>query len=417
MRVLLVTAAFPPEPIVTARTSWDVADELANRGHLVRVIAPFPSRPPGVKYSGFDRRLTGRTERLTSGVEVIRCWSVFSRSSTLLSRLIENASFGLTAAIAMLLARRFDAIYSNTWPLFATGLVAVVSRMRNIPLVLTVQDLYPESLCLQGRLAEGSVPIRLLLRLDRWIARAATFLLLLGESSAREYVKNRSIYSKRCLVVPNWTNLELASSPQAAARFREGMAIPKETFLLVYCGNVGAAAGVERLIGALVSLPDDSDAGLLVAGEGSRLSECERLTRKLPPGRVWFHHPFPDSETSAVLGAANVCVVPTSGDQSAASVPSKLMAYMLAGKPVIAVALGNSDMATVMHASRCGWLVPPNSEQEFMRTLAMVRALPVEELQARGEAGRAYALEHFTRTAGAPRVADAIESAGRGAGH
>lgn len=413
MRIALVSCLFPPEPVVSARTSSDVADELARRGHEVKVIAPFPSRPAGVLYSGHERRLLGTVERLESRVEVIRCWSVFSRNSTVLSRFVENLSFGVTAALTLLFTRRVDAIYSNTWPLFATGLVAAIARMRNIPLVITVQDLYPESLSSQGRLPAGSLLIRLLFRLDKWIAHTARFILLMGERSAKEYVASRSVRSEKVRVIPNWTNLELDSSPETVIQFRQRKTIPDSVFLLVYCGNVGVAAGVERVISALGTLPAETNVGILVAGEGSRLSECERLARKLPPGRVWFHHPFPDSDTSAVLGSADVCVLPTSGEQSAASVPSKLIAYMLAGKPVIAMALAGSDTAAVMQASGCGWLVPPNSEEEFIRVLGTVRELPREELRARGEAGRAYALKHFTRAAGAPKVADVIESAGK----
>lgn len=412
-RIVIITALFPPEPVVSARTSSDIADALAARGHAVKVIAPFPSRPPGALYRRYSRRLTGATERLETGVEVVRCWSVFSRESTMLNRFVENISFGVTAGIALSFTRHVDAIYSNAWPLFTTGLIAAVARIRSLPLVITVQDTYPESLVLQGRMSAGSVLMRLLLRLDKWIANTATFVLLLGESSAKRYVTSRSLPSEKALVIPNWTNLELDSSPEVAVRFRESKGIPGSVFLLVYCGNIGAASGVERVVSAFGAFPPGADVGLLVAGEGSRLRDCETLARELPPGRVWFHHPFPDTDASAVLGCADVCVLPTSGQQSAASVPSKLIAYMLAGKPVIAAALDHSDTAAVMHASGCGWLVTPDSGEEFMRALCMVRRLPREELQARGEAGRAYASRYFTTAAGAPKVADAVEIAAK----
>ena len=53
-------------------------------------------------------------------------------------------------------------------------------------------------------------------------------------------------------------------------------------------------------------------------------------------------------------------ILPTRGQQSLASVPSKLIAYMLAARPVIALALPHSDLAQVIEESHCGWVVPPD---------------------------------------------------------
>ena len=128
MRVLVVSAVFPPEPTISGRGSADIADALAGRGHAVTVIAPFPSRPGGRLYPGFRRRLFARS-RLPSGVDVVRCFSTLSRQSTMGSRLLEWASFGITGGLAAATATRPDVIYTNSWPVVATGILALVARI------------------------------------------------------------------------------------------------------------------------------------------------------------------------------------------------------------------------------------------------------------------------------------------------
>jgi hypothetical protein len=57
MHVLIISAVFPPETVMSAFTSANLAEELTRRGHDVVVLAPFPNRPSGHLYDGYFRRL------------------------------------------------------------------------------------------------------------------------------------------------------------------------------------------------------------------------------------------------------------------------------------------------------------------------------------------------------------------------
>ncbi|MEA2336250.1 MAG: hypothetical protein QOE82_257, partial [Thermoanaerobaculia bacterium] len=128
LRAVVVSCVFPPEPVVSSRTSFDVAQELSRRGHHVTVIAPFPNRPAGKLYAGYRRSLF-RRERSVDGFEILRCGSFFSRRSSLLSRLAENVSFGITSAMALAVQQKSSVIYANTWPLFASAMLTAIARL------------------------------------------------------------------------------------------------------------------------------------------------------------------------------------------------------------------------------------------------------------------------------------------------
>src|SRR6202142_905746 len=131
MKVLIVSAVFPPETTVTALTSFQIAGELFRRGHQVTVLAPFPSRPDGELFKGYKRTLYRRENM---GFAVIRCFSFLSRKSCMGSRLLENIGFAITSSVRVLFAPKPDTIYLNSWAIFGSGLVSAAAWLRGIPL-------------------------------------------------------------------------------------------------------------------------------------------------------------------------------------------------------------------------------------------------------------------------------------------
>lgn len=409
MRVVIVSCVFPPEPVVSSRTSFDVARELAARGHDVTVIAPFPNRPAGRIYAGYRRVPFGR-EIAQEGFRVVRCASLFSRRSSLLSRLAENISFGITSSVALLVHRKPAVIYANTWPIFAAGLTALVSRLRRIPLVISVQDLYPESLTSQRRPGSGLMA-RVMMALDRWIVRGAAAVVAISDRFAEHYRRTRRIEASRLHVVRNWlpsANAEAPAGAGDACRARHG--IRRDAFLLVYGGNVGVSASVETVVEAFRHLDEaPEDFHLLVAGEGASLDHCMRLAVKLAPRRVHFEHPWTD--TSGVLSAADAFVLPTRAAQSAASVPSKLISYLLAERPVIAAALSDSETAAVVDASGAGVVVEPDDPTVLAEAITAMARRPADERRRMGRAGRVWAMANVTSEICLPRLIAIVEEA------
>ena len=214
-----------------------------------------------------------------------------------------------------------------------------------------------------------------------------------------------------------------ASSLGAATRFFWSPSvfsngIPPGAFVFGFGGNVGTAAGVEGLIEAFTKLETVSDCHLLIAGDGSNLASCRELAARLGCRRVHFHSPWRAEETAVALRAADLLVVPTLAGQSEVSVPSKLMTYLLAGRPVLAVALGGSQLASAVESSGAGWVIEPGRVETLSDRLREIAALDSTELVRRGEAGRAFAKREFAPEAGAARVVAVLEQvASRTADH
>ena len=398
MKILIVSAVFPPETTVTALTSFQIADELFRRGHQVTVLAPFPSRPDGELFKGYRRSLY-RTENM--GFSVIRCFSFLSRKSTIGSRLLENVGFAITSSVRVLFAPRPDIIYMNSWVIVGSGLASAAAWLRGIPVAMSIQDAYPESLSQQKGIAPQSLLFRILRGLDSRIAHSARALIVISDRFRETYRLDRGVPADRIHVLQNWDD---ASSVNVDARgayaLRQKYGVTDHAIFAVYLGNIGAAAGIETVIEAFEFLWNDENICMLIAGAGSRLQACQQLVeKKRLQDRVFFYTSRSKKETGTILGAADVLLLPTQGEQSLVAVPSKLISYMLSGRPVLAMVLGNSETAKLITAAKAGWVVPPGDAVGVASALKLIAANPGEDLRAAGARGLDYALSHLTREA------------------
>lgn len=412
MRVLVVSCVYPPEPVVSAQTSFQIAIELSLNND-VEVITTFPNRPGGQLYPGYRRRLFLR-EVSPGGYDLTRCYSVFAPESSILRRFFENLSFGITSGVAVLLAPRPNVIYANTWPIFASGILCLVAKLRGIPVVISVQDLYPESMVVQGRIQHNNLVVRWMRWADGKIARVASHVIVISERFADIYRDDRRVPTERLSVVPNWAQDSADPPADRAISFRRIKNIKDDEFVVAYGGNIGVAAGVEAAIEAMSLLTAVNGLRLVIAGDGSRLAACRELARGIGENRVVIHSPWLADETYSVLQAADVLLLPTRGQQSLVSLPSKLIAYMLAGRPVIAQAIPGSDLARIIKAAGCGWVVAPDRPTALAATIKDAMALSPAERISRGRAGREYAIQNLTRSACLPRVIGLLERVANG---
>lgn len=406
--VIIVSAVFPPEPVVSAKTSFELANELRQIGHKVTVIAPFPNRPAGELFAGYSRKLY-KLDKLDNGVDIIHCFATLSPESGIFSRFLENLSFGVTSGWIVLFANRPHVVYANTWPILATGILSLVAKLRHIPLVISVQDVYPETLVVQDRINPRGFVARLMCWIDSLIAQNSAHVIVISKRFADIYRYQRRVLPNRLSLIPNWINGNQIDISVSREQYRERKCISENDFLLVYGGNVGVAAGVETIIEAMRLLVEEPHVRLLVAGAGSQLAACKCLAQTFPEQTVLFHSPWAAEETSELLRAADILVLPTQREQSLVSMPSKLITYMLAGRPVIAQAMPGSDLAQTIEDADCGWVVLPEDPDMLAAAIRKVMAIPYEERNRRGLSGRDYALRHFTQATCLPKVINLLE--------
>jgi colanic acid biosynthesis glycosyl transferase WcaI len=196
-------------------------------------------------------------------------------------------------------------------------------------------------------------------------------------------------------LLPNWVETgNFEQSPNASA-FRASLGVAPDQSLLLHAGNMGAKQDLASLIDAVGGLVPGS-AVLALVGDGQDKASLERKVRSQGITNVRF---IPLQEDFAsTLAAADILVVNQLKAVVDSVAPSKLLAYMAAARPVVALVNDRSEAAEVIRQSGCGIVVPPAEPQLFAAALARLSDEPALR-RAMGDAGRRYVQRHFDKEA------------------
>lgn len=193
-------------------------------------------------------------------------------------------------------------------------------------------------------------------RAARYVARRARKMVVVTEGQKRMY-EQKGVDPSKIIAVPNGVDVESFAHTESKEAARARLSIPPDTFVALYVGAFGGWKGTDTLFEAAALLPEH----IQVVAIGGYPKQVTAMKEKHP--RVLFLGERPYRELADNLAAADVCVLPNTGKDPVSvnfTSPLKLLAYMAAGKPVVA-----SDLPSVreLTGDSAALLVPPDDSQ------------------------------------------------------
>lgn len=398
--ILLVSANFPPEPVLAASLSKDLAESLSGK-MKVRVISPRPSRPLGFPFHSV-KSSNGQYEHVILD-------SFYYAGPGMKGRFQESCSFGRHAARHIRKYRgSIECCYVSAWPLFAQYLIIRELRKYSIPAVTHIQDIYPESLSNKFPLF-GKIMKMLLLPMDKYILRNSWRVVTNSEYMCNEFLRSRGVAKDKIKIVRNWRSEDEFIRPEETDNDSWRTQVSESSFVFMYLGNIGPVAGVDFLIRSFAEA-DIANSVLIIAGSGQDKENCMLLAEVFPESDIRFWD-VPSGEVPAVQKVADVMLLPVKTGAALSSIPSKLIAYMFSGKPVIACVDKNSDSADAIRESCCGWISSPQNIDELAALMKETATMNHNDLSVRGESGLNYARDHYSVKENLPKLVSVIYEA------
>lgn len=409
MNIAIISAVYPPEPLISASMAHDLAVHFVKHGYGITVICPQPSRP--VK-ADFRRYKISGLPFVTheDGVKIVRLPSFTSPESRLLPRLYESWSFGTHAIQYIEMeSHKPDVIYVNSWPLLAQAKIMCYAERHKIPAILQIMDIYPEALFAKLPAILRRIVFPPLLRLDSFTAQKARSVVVISDNMRHAYIESRGIPDDRVVTIPTWQDDSLFENAPGQAYACSHYSIPNGLFTFLYLGNIGPVAGVDFLIRAFrdASL---AAAQLVIVGEGTAKQECVKMVDRMKIAHVHFLSDLNIANVPLLQSMADVCLLPMKSGTGMSSIPSKLPAYLFSAKPVLATVDADSDTARLIQQAGCGWIGPPEDLDWLSSKMRVVAAMTDDNLSALGEKGKAFGRVHYSKSLGVKRLADIIIS-------
>jgi glycosyltransferase involved in cell wall biosynthesis len=404
MKLLVVSQYFWPENFIIG----DFVRKLAERGHEVVVATGKPNYPDGLVFPGYRAGGMAR-ERFQGKVDVVRV-PIWPRGRgggvNLALNYLSFVFFGLLCFPMLLRSRSFDAILVFApSPITQVIPAILLKRLKRAHLAVWVQDMWPESLAATGFIRNAGV-LKAVGGLVRWIyARSDTLLL---QSSAFQEPSTRYADPGKLIYFPNSVDPDLPPGvPEGLpAELTKSL---DEKFCVVFAGNLGKAQAVETVVQAAVLLRDEPGICLALVGSGSMLDWVQgqkallKLDNMALPGRF-----PPESMPELFRKASALLVTLKSGGVLDHTVPSKIQAYLAAGRPIVAALQGEGGK--VVEDAGAGMVCEPENAQALADCIRGMHALPLSARDAMGQRGRAWFDGNFDMNRQVERLVEILQA-------
>jgi glycosyltransferase involved in cell wall biosynthesis len=385
LRVLIVSQYFWPESF---RIN-DVAKTLLDKGVEVEVLTGKPNYPRGKVFDGYQA--SGCQQETYQGINIYRI-PLLARGKGGLRLALNYLSFvasGLLFAPRMLRKKRFDAIFIYAPSPILQAIPAIfLGWLKGCPVVLWVQDLWPESLSATGHVRNRAV-LKLVEQAVRFIYKHSDLLLV--QSRAFEEPVRALASDTPIVYYPNSVDDTFAVPAKGELPKVRGLG---EGFSVMFAGNIGAAQAVDVIVEAASLLREHADINFVVLGDGSSRDGMLKQIRQR--GLTNLHLPgrFPVETMPGFMQKASALLV-TLADRPifAATVPNKVQAYLAAGRPIIACL--NGEGARLVAEAAAGLASPAEDAKALAETILRLYRLPAGEREKMGENGRRYYQAHF----------------------
>lgn len=385
MRILVVCPHFVPDTAPTGTVITSIVEGLGALGHRLHVVTSVPwyeHHRVEVDWQGtFVHHASTR-------------WGTISRvhpfpgdKANLVSRAVGFAGFtvlaGLTAAAS---ASRPDIVLAMSPPITLGLAGAAVARMRRIPYVFNVQDIFPDVAVELGMITDPKV-IAAARFVERSVyARADAVTVLSDDLRANVVAKVAPDRTDKIRVIPNFVDTDriVPAEPENAYRTEYGLVGRR---VVLYAGNVGHSQSLDLVLDAARAFAEDPSVVFVVNGQGSARPALEEAATGLD--NVVFVDYQPAERLGEVLAAGDIHLVPLRRGLAASSVPSKIYSILAAGRPFVASVDPGTEIARIADRSGAGIAVEPDDPDAFVGALRRLLDDPDDAVR-RGAAGRRW---------------------------
>lgn len=370
------------------------------------VVTCAPNHPQGKVYEGYRNLIYQRETK--DGINVVRVWTFMTANEGFLKRTLNYISYMCSAVIVSLFLSKADVVLSTS-PQFFNGLAGYfVSKLRKIPWVLEIRDLWPESIVAVGAIRSPAI-ITMLEWVERFAYRKADRIVPVTDSF-KAYMLDKGIDAGKVNVVKNGVDLDQYAPLEGASALAEELRV-KGKFVVAYFGTHGMAHHLETIFHAARRLSSSKNIVFLMVGDGAERQALVRVRDEMALENVMMLDQQPKSRMREFWAVSDISLVLLKkSDLFKTVIPSKIFESLAMAKPIILGVEGES--AELLQAAKAGICIEPEQADDLAAHVLELSQDP-ERCQQLGRNGRRYVMEHFDRVVLARKVTSVLEMVSR----
>jgi glycosyltransferase involved in cell wall biosynthesis len=401
MHILLIHQAFAALDEAGGTRHHEIAQYLVARGHRVTIIASPVSYLTGKSQE--DPPPGNEDQKSTDEIKVIRATTYSALHRSFVHRVISFLSFMITSFFIGLRVKDVDLVWGTSPPIFQSLTAWALARLKRIPFLLEIRDLWPAFAIAIGVLRQPAM-----IKASEWLER---FLYLNADRvvvNSPGFIDHvRASGASNIELVPNGADTSMFDPQAKGLNFRRTNGLG-ERFIALYAGAHGISNDLGIILSAAKILQaENSEIMFVLIGDGKEKPALLDQAEEFALDNLIFIPPAPKKSMPEVLAAADVCIAILKPIPLYATVyPNKVFDYMAAGRPVVLAIEG--VIQEVVEISEAGIAVPPGDPNALANALNYL-ADHLEQRAKMGIKGNDYVKRHFNRNDQADKLGKIIE--------
>ena len=392
MRINIICHYYPPEIGAPQARLSEMAGEWVKQGYDVTVLTGFPNHPTGVIPPEYQGKIF--MKETVNGIRIWRHWLYATPNEGFFKKIFAHLSFMVTLILFSLFrGERPDILIVSSPNFFSVISTYIISRVRRVPYIFEVRDLWPAIFIDLGVLRNRHL-IRLLEAIELSLYRRSAAVVPVTNGFAADMIR-RGIPSNKIEVITNGVDLDAYQIGQKDTSLRAKIGLSEDKFIILYIGAHGISHGLPRVLDAAERLREEKDIHFLFVGEGAVKSTLVNLARSKQLQNLTFLPGQPREKVINFYHLSDVCLVPLRDVAGFSSfIPSKMFEIMACGKPIIASLRGES--ADILMKSEAALVIQPENPEELVMAIKILKSNP-QKCRQMGQSGRTFVEKNYDR--------------------
>lgn len=293
---------------------------------------------------------------------------------------------------------KFDLVLYSTPPITLVGVVKYIKKRDGAKAYLLLKDIFPQNAVDIGIMKKSGVKgllYRYFRKKEIEIYAVSDYIGCMSPANVDFVLKhNPEVSREKVGICPNSiVPRDMSVTAKERSEMRKKYGIPEDKKVFVYGGNLGKPQGIPFIIECLRCLKDNDDVYFLIVGDGTEFSKFSEFVEAEKQRNVRLMQRLPKEDYDRMVAACDIGLLFLDHRFTIPNFPSRLLAYMQAGLPVLACTDPNTDVGKVIEEGGFGWWCESNDPEGFHSLVQSIVSTDTKEMSKNAVA---YLNENYT---------------------
>lgn len=406
MKMLFLPAYCYPEHAASDHLGRNRHQAFADAGFYSVAYVPTPTR--GVTDEVRNEYKKRKLDYMYDDHLEIHRFSMYREGKNPILRALRYSLIWIKQFYSGLLAKDIDLIYLSSTPPIQGMLGGCLHKIKKVPFVYNLQDIFPDSLVGTGLAKKGGLLWKIGRVIENFTYHNADKIIVISEDFKKN-IMAKGVPVDKIVVIYNWVDQNaVVDVPREKNVLFDRYGLDRSKFYVTYNGNIGLTQNMDMLLEVAKALEANEDIQFVLVGNGAYLEQVKQIIKDRNVGNVTLLPFQPYEEISHVFSLGDVSLVISKPGVGANSVPSKTWSIMSASRPVLAN-FDENELKTIIEENNCGIFTKAGDKVAFAD--AILKLYNDRELSKEmGRNGRRFVMANLTKEVGTQKYVDVIKS-------